>query len=94
MRIDCQSHLFPRAYAEALTSNPGYPRATRAGAAYRIDYWDFQSFHLDPEIYAIDQVLKHMDAERIDLSVVSVNMPGPEALEPKLGIRTARLCMV
>ena len=92
MRIDCQSHLFPRAYAEALTSNPGYPRAARTGAAYRIDYWSFQSFHLDPEIYAINRVLEHMDAERIDLSVVSVNMPGPEALEPELGIRAARIC--
>ena len=92
MRIDCQSHVFPPAYAEALTRNPGQPRAERAGDAYRIDYWGFQSFLLDPEIYAIGRILEHMDAERIDLSVVSVNMPGPESLEPELGVQAARLC--
>ena len=91
MRIDCQSHIFPREYAEVLARNPHEPRAVSQGDKYLITYGQIQRFLLDPETYRIDRILADMDSHGIDMSVLSVNMPGPESLTPKLGIEGARL---
>ncbi|NPV08937.1 MAG: amidohydrolase [Anaerolineae bacterium] len=91
MRIDCQTHVFPREYAEVLARNPGQPRAVRQGDRYLVTYGDVQSFSLDPEVYSIERKLRDMDASGIDVSVISVNMPGPEALHPSVALEAARV---
>jgi predicted TIM-barrel fold metal-dependent hydrolase len=92
MRIDCQTHVFPAEYAELLLRNQGWVRAIREGHNYRVRYGDLQTFLLDMDSYQIEVKLRDMDAAGIDLSVVSVNMPGPELLDPDLGIEGARMC--
>jgi predicted TIM-barrel fold metal-dependent hydrolase len=92
LKIDCQSHVFPAAYAELLTRNQGPLRTTGGQGRYRIDYDGVQQFVLDLDAYSISNKLKAMDAAAIDMSVLSVNIPGPEMLSPELAVEGARLC--
>ena len=91
MRIDCQSHVFPREYAELLARNQSEPRALPRESKYLITYGEIQRFLMDPETYGVDGILADMDRDGIDMSALSVNMPGPESLPPELGIEGARL---
>ena len=92
MRIDCQTHVFPREYAEVLSSNPHSPQTTRQGDQYLIAYGYVQNFQLRLDDYSIEAKLRDMDAADIDISVLSVNMPGPELLEAAVGIEGAHVC--
>jgi len=62
------------------------------GDGYLITYGDVQSFRLRTEVYSIERKIRDMDAAGIDVSVLSVNMPGPELLAPEVGIAGARAC--
>ena len=90
--VDCQSHVFPRAYAELLTRNSGPLQAQRVNDAYVIRYGETQQFTLDPERYNLRGKMRDMDTTGIDVSVLSVNMPGPERLQPELASAGARIC--
>ena len=90
--IDCQSHVFPRAYAELLTRNTGSLQARQSDGVYVIRYGQLQQFTLDPEVYSVQRKLQDMDRTGIDVSVLSVNMPGPERLDVGIGLSGARIC--
>ena len=92
MKIDCQSHVFPRAYAELLARHPESPRADRKDDRFLVRYADMQDFLLDPETYAIRGILRSKDRNGIDLSIISVNIPGPESLLPEFGIEASSIC--
>jgi predicted TIM-barrel fold metal-dependent hydrolase len=92
MRIDCQSHVLPIAYLDLLERNPGEPKAIRKGAEYEIKYGDVQTFKVRKESYTIDRKLKDMDAANVDMSILSINIPGPEMLPTDLGVDGARIC--
>lgn len=89
--VDCQTHLFPTAYAELLTRNTGTPVTRRDGTTYLSDYGTAQ-FRLDREAYSVPRKLQDMDAAGVDVAVVSVNMPGPEQLDEELAELAARVC--
>ena len=38
MRIDCQSHVFPRVYLDVLAQNPHPPRVERSGGEFIVNY--------------------------------------------------------
>ena len=92
MRIDCQSHVFPPEYAEIIARNPEWPTAIAEDDGYRVVYGDVQQFMLRPQVYDIARKLSDMDRTAVDVSVLSVNMPGPEQLQPDLGVQGARVC--
>lgn len=92
LRVDCQSHVFPPAYADILCKNRGFVVTEKDAAGYRVSYGDMQSFVMNLEEYDPARKLKAMDAAGIDVSVLSVNIPGPELLEPEHGIEGARAC--
>jgi len=92
MLVDCQSHVFPIAYAEILTQNTGWIKTIRIGTDYRVSYGDFQSFTLTTSAYSLERKLTDMDKAGIDISVLSVNMPGPELLDSDLSIKGAQVC--
>ena len=92
MRIDCQSHVFPAEYAEVLARNPVPPRAIPQDGGYVITYGDVQKFQLRQEVYSIQRKLRDMDASGIDVSILSMNMPGPEMLAPELRVEGAKVC--
>ncbi len=92
MIIDCQSHIFPRAYAELLTRNRNALRTTGGDGAYLIDYGGVQRFRLNLDDYSPARKLADMDASGVDMTVLSVNIPTPDMLEPELAAQGARIC--
>ncbi len=90
--VDCQSHIFPRAYAELLTRNSNALRATGGDGVYLIDYDGAQRFRLDLDDYSPARKLRDMDRAGVDMSVISVNIPTPDMLEPELAEMGARVC--
>lgn len=93
MIIDCQSHVFPRAYADLLTRNRNSLRTSRvADGLYLINYGDRQRFRLELESYSAAVKLRAMDASGVDMSVISVNIPTPDLLEDELALAGARIC--
>jgi len=92
MIIDCQSHVFPPAYADLLTRNTGALRVTGGGGRYLVDYGGIQQFALDLDAYRLDAKLSAMDTAGVDVNVLSVNIPGPEWLDADLATVAARLC--
>jgi len=92
MRVDCQTHVFPRAYAELLLKNTTHVRTVKSADTYVVSYGGIQSFALSLEAYDPAAKIRDMDAAGIDVSVLTVNIPGPELLTPELGIEGARIC--
>ena len=92
MIIDCQSHIFPEAYAELLTRNRNSLRTSGGDGLYLIDYGGVQRFRLDLDDYSPARKLADMDRAGVDMSVLSVNIPTPDMLEPELAERGARIC--
>ena len=90
--VDCQSHLFPQAYAEILCSNKGWVRTEKTDSGYIIRYGDIQNFDLKLESYDPQKKLEDMNSSGIDVSVLSVNMPGPEVLDENLAMEGAQVC--
>ena len=90
--VDCQSHVFPREYAELLTRNRNSLRTTGGEGLYLIDYGGVQRFRLDLEDYSPGRKLADMDRAGVDRSVISVNIPTPDMLEPQLAVEGARIC--
>ncbi len=92
MIIDCQSHIFPGAYAELLTRNRNALRTTGGDSLYLIDYGGLQRFRLNLDDYSPARKLADMDAAGVDMSVLSVNIPTPDMLAPELAAPGARIC--
>ena len=90
--VDCQSHVFPREYAELLTRNNNSLRTTGGDGLYLIDYDGLQRFRLNLDDYSPARKLDDMDRSGVDMSVISVNIPTPDMLEPELAAEGARLC--
>jgi predicted TIM-barrel fold metal-dependent hydrolase len=90
--VDCQSHVFPQAYAEILKRNPKPPQARGGCGTYVVTYGDIQEFTLNLDRYDPERKIRDMDDAGVDVSVLSVNMPGPERLSPELAVAGARAC--
>ena len=88
MIIDCQSHLFPAAYAEFLVQHPNDTlRVVGGDGLYTLDYFApqgemLQRFTLRLDDYSVERKLAAMDAAGVDVSVVSINIPTPDLLGP------------
>lgn len=92
MIIDCQSHIFPAAYAELLTRNRNALRTTGGDGLYMIDYGGVQRFRLNLDDYSPARKIADMDASGVDMTVLSVNIPTPDMLEPELAAQGAQIC--
>ena len=86
MRIDCQSHVFPQTYIDVLFQNPVPPNIHQDADSYLITYGGIQSFRLLPEVYSAQQKLSAMDESKIDISIISTNIPGPCMLVEELSV--------
>ncbi len=90
MRIDCQSHIFPKAYIEILAQNPHPPQVIQRGSEAIVTYGDVQIFRLQDEAYDPKRKLKDMDAAGVDMALLSTNIPPPCMLSPELGNKGAQ----
>ncbi len=89
--IDCQSHIFPRDYAELLLKNRGAVRTAGGAGVYLIDYGT-QRFRLSLDDYSPTRKLADMDRCGVDISLLSVNIPNPDLLDEELAVPGARIC--
>lgn len=90
VRVDCQTHVIPPEYAQVLVRNPEWPRTVIDGDRYVLTYGDAQTFVMESEAYSLERKLRDMDEAGVDISAISVNMPGPENLSPELAVPAAR----
>ena len=90
MRIDCQSHVFPRSYIDVLAQNRHPPQVIQRGGEAIVTYGEIQQFRLRDEVYAPKRKLKDMDGAGIDLAIISTNIPGPCMLAPDLALKGAQ----
>ena len=90
MRVDCQTHVFPRAYAELLLQNTTSVRTVKNGDAYVVSYGDLQTFALSLDPYDPDAKIRDMDAAGIDVSVLTVSPTLPASRWTR---RSSRRCM-
>lgn len=95
--IDCQSHLFPAAYAEFLVQHPTDSLRTVGGnGLYTLDYFSpqgepLQRFMLRLDDYSVERKLAAMDAAGVAVSVVSTNIPTPDLLGPEWAAQGATI---
>lgn len=95
--IDCQSHLFPEAYAHFLTQHANDALRTVGGdGLYTLDYFSpqgeqLQRFTLRLADYSVERKLAAMDAAGVAVSVVSINIPTPDLLGPQWAAEGARV---
>ncbi len=90
MRIDCQSHIFPKSYIDVLAQNPHPPQIIRSGNESIVTYGDVQTFRLQDEVYDPIRKLRDMDAAGVDIALLSTNIPPPCMLSPELGTHGAQ----
>ena len=87
MRIDVQCHIFPKVLEEYMLSNP-YPKCVKRGSVLICDFGS-QILGLPDESYDPANILKSMDAGKVDIAIVSPNIPDPGFLPPD---KAAELC--
>jgi len=92
IKVDCQSHVFSQEYAEIILNNKKTVQISKDNDHYIVQYGELQQFKLTPEIYDPQRTILEMDQAGIDVSVISMNIPGPEMLDPELGVAAARVC--
>ena len=92
VKVDCQSHIFPAGYAEMLKQNTGSVQTSGGYGTYCVDYGGIQQFTFDVDVYSPERKIQAMDEAGIDVSLISINMPGPECLDTELGVKAARWC--
>ncbi len=90
MRIDCQSHIFPKSYIDVLAQNPHPPQVIHRGNESIVTYGDIQTFRLQDEVYDPIRKLEDMDAAGVDMALLSTNIPPPCMLSPELGTKGAQ----
>ena len=88
MRIDVQCHIFPKVLQEYMLENP-YPKCVKKGDVLICDFGS-QILGLSDESYAPASILRSMDAGKVDIAIVSPNIPDPGFLPPE---KAAELCV-
>ena len=91
MRIDCQTHVFPRSYISILAQNTLSHRIVEDGSEFVVMIGDRPTLRLKAESFDIEPKIKTMDAAGIDMAILSPNIPGPCVLAPELALKGAQI---
>ncbi len=92
MRIDVQTHHMPEAYVKALTARSDFPRFEKEGGKWWALGTAQARLPMDEGILDLSVKLEEMDAHGIGLSLISLNIPGPDlAPDPKEADELARI---
>lgn len=95
-KIDFETHFITQEWYDTLASNPGYPRFERSPEGnlrlcYHPDAREPFSEVLIGRLLDVGEGrIAQMDANGIDVAIISLTAPGVEQLDPLLGSRLAR----
>lgn len=91
MRIDVQTHHMPAAYVKALQGRSAYPRFEKKGD----QWWALGTPHdrlpMAPKLLDLSLKIEEMDASGVGLSLLSINIPGPDLAGPREADDLARI---
>lgn len=90
-KIDCQTHVFPKAYIDLLFENPGQPTLKKTGTDLVLIYGDRPTLRMTEESFDLERKLRDMDTVGIDISILSPNIPGPCMLPRQLALKGAQI---
>lgn len=79
-RIDSHTHYFPQALVDQLDRRTAVPRLVHAGGERFIRYGADTQYPLQPVMTDLEGKLAAMDRLGVDVSVLSVNIPGVDGL--------------
>jgi aminocarboxymuconate-semialdehyde decarboxylase len=88
--IDVHSHFLPAALVDALAARTELPRISDAPQGRVIEYGEGNIHPLLPAMGDIEQRLRDMDDQGIDMAVLGVNVPGVDWFPPADGPSVAR----
>ena len=88
--VDVHSHHFPRALVHALERRDELPFITEADGRTLIHYGKGNVHPLEPPMTNLELRMHDMDAQGIELAVLSVNVPGVDWFSPADGLAIAR----
>ncbi|MDA1001152.1 MAG: amidohydrolase family protein [bacterium] len=92
MRIDVQTHYMPEAYVKALEARTDFPRMESTGGKTWAWGTEVDKLPMPPSIFDLSVKLKEMDENGVDLSLLSLNIPGPDlAKKPAVADELARI---
>lgn len=91
MRVDVQTHVLPLPYLEALERRRAFPSAFREEGEWRVRAGPHMTLPVSEGLLDPEEKLRAMDAAGVDVSLLSLNIPGPEGVEGEEGERLARL---
>lgn len=87
MRIDVQCHIFPKVMETYMLSN-NFPKCFRMETGVVCDFGSQKLIMSDAQ-YAPENIVKAMDQGKVDISIISANIPDPCFLPPD---RASSLC--
>ena len=90
MRIDCQTHVFPRSYIDILSQNTLTHRIVEDGSEFVVLIGDRPTLRINAGRFDIKQKIKTMNDAGIDMAILSPNIPGPCVLAPELALKGAQ----
>jgi predicted TIM-barrel fold metal-dependent hydrolase len=79
--IDVQTHWLPPAFVEVLEGRSELPRLVDGPHGRLVEYGKGAAYPLLPEMTDLERKLEHMDAGGVEVSVLSVNIPGLDMFE-------------
>lgn len=80
--IDVQTHFLPSAVVEAFGRRTETPRIVSTNGTRLVEYGPGGSYPLLPQMTDVDRKLEQTRAGGVGVSVISVNLPGVDALDP------------
>jgi 2,3-dihydroxybenzoate decarboxylase len=93
--IDLEAHFYTHEYIEYLCNREEFPREERGDDGIKLwyteDFWAPRSYDLEERLLDLGEArIKEMDADGIDMQVISLTNPNVQLFEEKEGVLWAK----
>lgn len=91
MKIDVQCHVFPKAYGDFFVTHAQYPKSMRVENRYMFDFDGYETLVMADPVYDPKALLAAMDKAKVDIGLITCNIPDPSMLPEEYIAEGARL---